>query len=106
MCALVGSLTAATPRSTARHGPHIFKNLTSHAGGSSSDGARYNLIARRWRVLGRRCSAFGEWTPATRIDLWPCAVPCNRPQFPVDCGMANRRSSHEHERQDQGAEGR
>src|ERR1700720_770825 len=35
MCALVGGLTAATPRSTARHGPHIFKNLTSHAGGSS-----------------------------------------------------------------------
>src|SRR5580692_10187426 len=35
MCALVGSLIAATPRSTARYGPHIFKNLTSHAGGSS-----------------------------------------------------------------------
>jgi hypothetical protein len=30
----------------------------------------------------------------------------HRPQFPVDCGMANRRSSHEQESQDQGAEGR
>jgi hypothetical protein len=40
ICALVGSLTAATPRSTARHGPHCFKNLTNHAGGSSPVMAR------------------------------------------------------------------
>src|ERR1700730_6770940 len=43
MCALVGSLTAATPRSTARHGPHIFKNMTSHAGGSSPVMARATI---------------------------------------------------------------
>src|SRR5712671_5027593 len=43
MCALVGVLTAATPRSTARHGPHIFKNLTSHAGGSSPVMARATI---------------------------------------------------------------
>ena len=30
--------------------------------GLANDGARYNLIARRRRVLGLRGSAFGEWT--------------------------------------------